>query len=45
MGYHVCRLSMEFDSDDSKEDEVIFQFMADQLLGTDGEVCNNVTVY
>ena len=35
---------MEFDNDDGKEDEVIFQFMADQLLGTDGVVCNNVTM-
>ena len=36
---------MEFDSDDGKEDEVIFQFMADQLLGTDGKVCNNVAMW
>jgi len=33
---------MEFDSDDGNEDEVIFRFMADQFLGTNGEVCNVV---
>lgn len=34
-----CRLSVNCDNDDGRDDEVMFQFTADKLLSTNGEVC------
>ena len=36
----LYRLSVQCDNDDGRDDEVAFQFTADKLLSTVGEVCN-----
>lgn len=36
----LCRLSVQCDSDDGEDDEVVFKFTADRLLSTSSEVCS-----
>ena len=35
----LYRLSVQCDNDDGRDDEVVFQFTADKLLSSGGEVC------
>ena len=33
-----CRLTVQYDNDDGIDDKVVFQFTADKLFSTSGEV-------
>ena len=36
----MSRLNVQCDNDDGVDDEMVFQFTADKLLSTNGEVCD-----